>query len=532
MNCPHCHKPLASNSRFCGACGQRIDSAPQSSPPEAPQAVGHPGPVPAAAGAVPTDAAYTGAAHVGAEQRTGTAAAGLIERAKNMILAPRHEWEVIAPEASSIAQLYAGYIVPMSIFAAVMTFVHVSVIGVRVPFAGLVRSPMTSGLTSAVIGAAFGLVGVYIYSFIVNALAPTFGGVRDSRQAMKIAAYSLTPAWLSTVLALSPVLATLLQFLAGCYGIYVLYLGLPVLMRSPRERAVGYTASVVICCIVVGILLGLLSAAFGHFGMRGGLAGLAPAQTEAAQEARQEEASKTVGNAIGNMLGTDEKGKEGLGNAISNLAKAGKQMEQQQAATSQGSGNGDTGSSSSSAQDTTSGSAPAQSPMGAVGGLLNALGSSLGGPNRVEPVAGQSLTNLLPSSLAGMKRSNVKSEGNSAIGIKTTRAEADYSGPDGTAHLEIADVSGVSGLMDMASSLVQNSTSESDAGYERDVQIGGRPAHEKWDAHARKGEISMVIAKRFTVEVTGEGVPMATLEHAYGDIDLASLEGMKNSGAK
>lgn len=532
MNCPHCNKPLAPNSRFCAACGQRIDGAPESTPQDAPQVSGRLDSVPAAAGASPAGAAPSGAAYAGTEQRPGTSAPGLIERAKNMILGPRREWEAIAPEGSSIAQLYTGYILPMSIFAAVMTFVHLSVIGVRVPFAGTIRSPMTSGLTSAVIGVVFGLVGVYIYSFIVNTLAPTFGGVRDSRQAMKIAAYSLTPAWLSTVLALSPVMATLLQFLAGCYGIYVLYLGLPVLMRSPRERAVGYTASVVICCIVIGVLLGLLSAAFGHFGMRSGLGGLMPAQSEAAQEARQEQASREVGNVIGNLLGTDEKGKEGLGNAISNLAKAGKQMEQQQAAASQASSAGNPGSSSNTVQGSVSGNEPAQSPMGAVGGLLTAVGGSLGGPNRVEPVAGQTLTNLLPASLAGMKRSNVRSEGNGAIGIKTTRAEADYTGQQGTAHLAIADVSGVSGLMDMANGLVQDSTSESEAGYERNVQIGGRPAHEKWDTQSRRGEISMIIAKRFTVDVTGEGVPMETLQRAYGDIDLASLEGLKNAGAK
>jgi len=68
---------------------------------------------------------------------------------------------------------------------------------------------------------------------------------------MKVAAYSLTPACLSSILALSPVLPTLLQFLAGCYGIYVLYLGLPVVMRAPKERALGYTATVVICTILM-----------------------------------------------------------------------------------------------------------------------------------------------------------------------------------------------------------------------------------------------------------------------------------------
>jgi len=521
MNCPRCQKPLAPSSRFCGGCGLPVENVSQ--PAARPF-----NPAPAAAGAPAASVAFGATDH-----RSGAAAAGLIERAKNMILSPRHEWEVIAPESSGIAQLYAGYVIPLSIFAAVFTFVHVSLIGVRVPFAGLVRSPISAGLTTAVLSVVFGLLGVFLFSLIVNGLAPTFGGVRDQTQAMKVAAYSLTPAWLSSVLALSPVLPSLLQFLAGCYGIYVLYLGLPPVMRAPRERAAGYTATVVICCILVGVLFGALSAAFGHFGLRSGLAGLTAEQHEASRD----QAAQQVGNVIGNMLGTDEKGKEGLGAAISNLAKAGEQMEKQQAAgnaaaaSNAGGNTADAGSTAGAAQSAPA-AEPAQSPMGAVGGLLNALGGSLGGPNRVEPVSTRTLSGLLPQNLAGMKRSHVKSEGNSAIGIKTTRAEADYSNADGTAHLEIADISGVSGLMDLANGLVKNTTSESDAGYEKDVDIGGRSAHEKWDAHAKKGEISMIIAKRFSVDVTGDGVPMSLLEQAYGDIDLAGLEAMKGAGAQ
>ncbi len=100
---------------------------------------------------------------------------------------------------------------------------------------------------------------VLVVGVIINALAPTFSGTKDQRRALKVSAYSLTPAMLSSVLALSPLLATLLQLLTGLYGIYVLYLGLPVLMQSPREKAFGYTASVVICIMVVGSVFAVLS---------------------------------------------------------------------------------------------------------------------------------------------------------------------------------------------------------------------------------------------------------------------------------
>lgn len=507
MNCPHCHKPVAATAIFCGNCGQRIDGAP-------------PVPTPSLQ---PALAAAPAAAGIGAapETRASSAAPALLARIKNIILTPRSEWQVIEPERTSIAQLYAGYLVPLAALAAVLGFIHVSVIGISLPFgAGVLRSPITVGLTSALMTLVMGLISMFVVGMIINGLAPTFGGTRDQRQALKVAAYSFTPGWLSALLALSPVLPTLLQLVAACYGIYVLYLGLPVLMRSARERAVGYTVSVVLCCILFGVLLAVLAGLFGHFGARAGLSGLVPAETEQQQ---QERGAQAAGNIIGGMLGTDEKGKAGLGAALSNLAKAGAAQKPQPAAA---------GSTPAAAPADPGSPAAAQNPLGAAGGLLTALGASLGGPNRVEPVDFKTLSTLLPPSIAGLQRTGVKGEGKQAIGVKTTSAVADYAGSGATAHVEIADLSGVSGLMGLANGLVQNDTSQSDTGYEKDVVLGGRTAHEKYDAQARKGEISMIVAKRFTVEVSGEGVPMSALEQAYGDINVSGLEGMKDQGAQ
>ena len=95
---------------------------------------------------------------------------------------------------------------------------------------------------------------------IINALAPTFAGERSEIQALKVTAYSSTAAWLAGVFSLIPALSIL--GILGLYSLYLLYLGLPVLMRAPRDRALGYTAVVIIAAIVVFVVIGLVSAAF------------------------------------------------------------------------------------------------------------------------------------------------------------------------------------------------------------------------------------------------------------------------------
>ncbi len=454
---------------------------------------------------------------------------GLIERIKNIVLSPNSEWPIIAPEPTTVAQLYLGYVMPLSALAAVMSFVHLSLIGVSVPFAGAIRTPMESGLEYAVAAFGFGLVGLFLVGLIVNALAPTFSGERDLRQALKVAAYSLTPAWLSAVLALSPVLPTLLQLIAGLYGIYVLYLGLPVVMRSPREKAFGYAATVVICTILLGILFGILGAAAGRFGLLPGTvtaSALSPA-------AAQDQGAAVVGNIIGNALGTDDKGKAGLSAALSTLARAGQQSERQSVSAGGATADRPSSDTQGNASANSSASDSAQNPMAAAGGLLTALGGALGGNHRVDVVDFKTLTAMLPGSLPGMKRTDAKGQNQGAVGVKTSSADADYQGDNGAGvHIEISDMSGLSGLMDMAGALVQNTTSESDSGYERDKVISGRSVHEKYDAKSRRGDLSILLAKRFQVEITGDGVDMGSLEQALGQIDLARLESMKDQGAQ
>ena len=333
MNCPNCSQPVQANTRFCGGCGQKVDSGPPAQPSaDMGRAAMGPRPAPAmssAAAMTPAAAMASGGSSAGFAPAgaASSSTAGLIERIKNIVLSPKSEWPIIAPEPTTVAQLYIGYVMPLSALAAVMSFVHMSLIGVSVPFAGAIRMPMETGLVSAVAAFGFGLVGLFLLGLIVNALAPTFSGARDLRQALKVAAYSLTPAWLSSVLALSPVLPTLLQFLAGLYGIYVLYLGLPVVMRSPREKAFGYTATVVICTILLGIVIGILSADCRS--IRSDARHICHQRPPPA--ATQDQGAAVLGNVIGNALGTDDKGKAGLSAALSNLAKAGQQSEQQAA---------------------------------------------------------------------------------------------------------------------------------------------------------------------------------------------------------
>jgi hypothetical protein len=183
-------------------------------------------------------------------------------RIRNIVLTPRTEWLVIAPEPTSIGQLYRGYVMPMAAFAAAMSFIRMSIIGVDLPVGGTIRTSVASAVVSSLATFILGLIGLFLVGSIVNMLAAIFSAERSQRQALKTAAYALTPAWLGTALTFLPQ-GALLQLIAGFYGIYVLYLGLPVMMGTPRDKASAYATAVVVCTLLVGILFGAVGAMLG-----------------------------------------------------------------------------------------------------------------------------------------------------------------------------------------------------------------------------------------------------------------------------
>ena len=108
---------------------------------------------------------------------------------------------------------------------------------------------MMYSVTMAVITYVLALVSVYVSSLVIDALAPSFGGTKDSLKAFKVAAYSATAAWLAGIFGIIPMLGILA--IVGLYSLYLLYLGLPRLMRVAEDKALGYTIVVIVVQIVL-----------------------------------------------------------------------------------------------------------------------------------------------------------------------------------------------------------------------------------------------------------------------------------------
>jgi hypothetical protein len=182
-------------------------------------------------------------------------------RLKGMLIAPKAEFAQIAAAGTATSRIYTGFVMPLALLDALIGFIHVSIVGTAEPLTGTVRVPVTGGLLTALLVFAFGLLGICVVAWVIDALAPFFGAVPDRRLASATAAYASTPIWLATVLVPFPTVWAPVEVLAVMYHTWLLYVGLRVLMRAARDRVLGYATTVVLCTILLEIVFTMASTA-------------------------------------------------------------------------------------------------------------------------------------------------------------------------------------------------------------------------------------------------------------------------------
>lgn len=394
----------------------------------------------------------------------------LIGRAQNILLTPKTEWPVIAAEPETVGGLYTKYILILAAIGPIALFLNAGVLGF-----GFFRVGMGFALTLAISKYIESLVGVFIAAQVINALAPTFGGQKDTVQAFKAAAYSWTAVWVAAVSLLLFWISWLVMIAGLVYSIYLLNLGLQHSMKAPKDKAAGYTAVSIIVAIVVMLILSAITTRMTGYGSMG---------------------------MWGSTVSSGDFDSDSTGAAIEKWAKnveqAGKQVE-------------------NSAQQN---GAPSAAAIGALVGAVAA------GSKGVDALPTEQMKTFLPETLGGLPRTSVAASRNAAMGFQVAEATADYADASGKSlRLEVNDAGGAKGVFALANWAGVEEEREWQGGYEKTYRADGRMIHERWDSGSSSGEYSLVVGDRFSVELSGGAASMDELKAAMmSGVNLAGLE--------
>ncbi len=175
----------------------------------------------------------------------------LVDRVKNIIMTPKTEWPVIAAEEANPTAILTGYVIPLAAVPAVATVIGTGLIG------GPFGASLTFGIGTGIVTFITAVVGVYLTALVMDYLAPNFGSQKNFGRALQTVAYSYTPAWVGGILAILPAISWL-GTLAGLYGLYLMYLGLPHTMKTPEDKTIVYMIVTIIVLVVIYSILALI----------------------------------------------------------------------------------------------------------------------------------------------------------------------------------------------------------------------------------------------------------------------------------
>ena len=181
----------------------------------------------------------------------------LVDRVKNILIQPRTEWLVIESESTDPKTLYLNYLAIVAILPAAASFLNF------VLFAGPfgTRTGVAAALAGAITQYALSLIMVLVVGFIADVLAPSFDGRKDLNQALKLTGYSVTAAWVAGIFVIIPGVGWIIVLIGTLYSLYLFFLGAPVMMKVPEQKAIGYTVVVVVVAIVVSFVIGMFQSA-------------------------------------------------------------------------------------------------------------------------------------------------------------------------------------------------------------------------------------------------------------------------------
>ena len=174
-----------------------------------------------------------------------------------IMLSPRSAWESIRDQEDSVLMTYLKFVIPVALVPAVAWYFGAVAVGWE--FGDRVIR-LTSGSALQIMALFYiaMLVGTGALGYMVHWMSETYEAHTSTiSKGVRISAYTLAPMFVCGVIGFYPILW--LDLLVGCvaaaYAVYLLYIGVPIVMRIPGERGFLFASAMVavglVGCVVM-----------------------------------------------------------------------------------------------------------------------------------------------------------------------------------------------------------------------------------------------------------------------------------------
>ena len=158
---------------------------------------------------------------------------------------PKDEWKSIRDEGCTIGKCYCSHVLLLAALPAIAYFIGTSQVGWVIGTKS-VRLSTESSLYIAALTYLTMLVGVFAMGKAIHWMSQTYGAKQNLPQSIALAAYTATPLFLTGIMLIYPILwlNLLIGLMALAYTIYLLYIGVPIMMKISQERGFLFASAV------------------------------------------------------------------------------------------------------------------------------------------------------------------------------------------------------------------------------------------------------------------------------------------------
>lgn len=183
----------------------------------------------------------------------------IFNQVKTLALKPAETWPTIAQEETTVMELLKGYLVYLAAVPALGQFIGYWLVGFNTHTRyGFFRFTFIESLVNAAVTFILTVISIWAFAKLLAFFSPRFGGGDDEIPAFKLAIFGIAPCLIAGALFVIPQLDGLV-FLVGVYCLYLLYVGVPILMGTPKEKTLPYAVVVVVSLVLIAIVISAIT---------------------------------------------------------------------------------------------------------------------------------------------------------------------------------------------------------------------------------------------------------------------------------
>ncbi len=187
----------------------------------------------------------------------------LVANPLGYLFTPLKQWDELAKKPLSSFPAYLIYPAIMAVIPAVAWYHGVTEVGWRVGDGEVVRLTRDSAMPIIALFYLTMLAAVFVIGYMTHWMSQTYGAETSVAKGVAVIGFVSTPLFIAGAVGWHPVLwlDMLVGIAAVSWALYLLYVGIPLVMRQPKEQGFLYASAIVaialvmLICIMVGSVI-------------------------------------------------------------------------------------------------------------------------------------------------------------------------------------------------------------------------------------------------------------------------------------